>query len=217
MSNANQSSIQTRDHLYKILVIGDLGSGKTSIIKRYVHRFFSQHYRATIGVDFALKVLNWDESTLIRLQLWDIAGQERFGNMTRVYYKEAVGAFIVFDVTRKQTFDSVQNWKQDLDSKVQLPDGSNIPCVLLANKCDQQKEGIVTNPEKMDEYCKESGFHAWYETSAKDNINIDEAARSLVEKILAYDALLNNDSKKASDQFSLRDSDGQKRGKTCNC
>ncbi|CAG9814776.1 unnamed protein product [Phaedon cochleariae] len=217
MSNANQSSIQTRDHLYKILVIGDLGSGKTSIIKRYVHRFFSQHYRATIGVDFALKVLNWDESTLIRLQLWDIAGQERFGNMTRVYYKEAVGAFIVFDVTRKQTFDSVQNWKQDLDSKVQLPDGSNIPCVLLANKCDQPKEGIVTNPEKMDEYCKESGFHAWYETSAKDNINIDEAARSLVEKILAYDALLNNDSKKASDQFSLRDSDGQKRGKTCNC
>lgn len=62
------------------------------------------------------------------------AGQERFGNMTRVYYKDAVGAFIVFDVTRSATFDAVMKWKQDLDSKVQLPNGSSIPCILIANK-----------------------------------------------------------------------------------
>lgn len=153
------SSPEKREHLYKILVIGELGTGKTSFIKRYVHQFFSQNYRATIGVDFALKVLNWDQNTIIRLQLWDIAGnisfkinkfvrisnwdlflnnlflgQERFGNMTRVYYKEAVGAFIVFDVTRSATFDAVIKWKQDLDSKVQLPNGSPIPCILIANK-----------------------------------------------------------------------------------
>ena len=67
-----------REHLYKILVIGELGTGKTSFIKRYVHQFFSQNYRATIGVDFALKVLSWDAATTIRLQLWDIAGQVRF-------------------------------------------------------------------------------------------------------------------------------------------
>lgn len=66
---------ERREHLYKILVIGELGTGKTSIIKRYVHQFFSQHYRATIGVDFALKVLTWDQNTIIRLQLWDIAGK----------------------------------------------------------------------------------------------------------------------------------------------
>ncbi|KAK9505595.1 hypothetical protein O3M35_009607 [Rhynocoris fuscipes] len=64
-----------KECLYKILVIGELGTGKTSIIKRYVHQFFSQHYRATIGVDFALKVINWDPNTIIRLQLWDIAGK----------------------------------------------------------------------------------------------------------------------------------------------
>jgi Ras-related protein Rab-32 len=157
---------EKREHLYKILVIGELGTGKTSFIKRYVHQFFSQNYRATIGVDFALKVLNWDQDTIIRLQLWDIAGeclynwlffayvenisnyiifcggsgQERFGNMTRVYYKEAVGAFIVFDVTRSATFDAVIKWKQDLDSKVQLADGSPIPCILLANKVSEFDE-----------------------------------------------------------------------------
>lgn len=67
-----------QEHLFKVLVIGDLGVGKTSIIKRYVHQIFSQHYRATIGVDFALKVLNWDNHTVIRLQLWDIAGETGF-------------------------------------------------------------------------------------------------------------------------------------------
>ncbi|XP_046560975.1 ras-related protein Rab-32-like isoform X1 [Haliotis rubra] len=178
---------EKKEHLYKILVIGELGTGKTSIIKRYVHQFFSQHYRATIGVDFALKVLNWDADTLIRLQLWDIAGQERFGNMTRVYYKEAVGAFVVFDVTRTSTFEAVTKWKNDLDSKVQLPDGSPVPCVLLANKCDQAKEGLVNNASQMDDFCTEKGFIGWYETSAKENINIDEAARFLVTKILKKD------------------------------
>ncbi|XP_076326379.1 ras-related protein Rab-32-like [Tachypleus tridentatus] len=176
---------ERREHLYKILVIGELGTGKTSIIKRYVHQFFSQHYRATIGVDFALKVINWDTNTLIRLQLWDIAGQERFGNMTRVYYKEAVGAFIVFDVTRIATFDAVMKWKNDLNSKVHLPDGSDVPCVLLANKCDMPKEGIVNIPSQMEQFCEDNGFIGWYLTSAKDNINIEDAVKCLVSNILS--------------------------------
>lgn len=65
-----------KEHLYKVLVIGDLGVGKTSIIRRYVHQTYSTNYRATIGVDFALKVLNWDSET-VRLQLWDIAGENK--------------------------------------------------------------------------------------------------------------------------------------------
>lgn len=196
------------EHLYKVLVIGELGTGKTSIIKRYVHQFFSQHYRATIGVDFALKVVHWDQSTVIRLQLWDIAGQERFGNMTRVYYKEAVGAFIVFDVTRSSTFESVAKWKQDLDTKVQLPDGSPIPCVLLANKCDQPKEGIAASSAKMDEYCKEKGFAGWFETSAKDNINIDDAAKFLVGTILQNDQWSTSIKEEDSDKLDLNGKGG---------
>lgn len=176
------------EYLYKVLVVGDIGTGKTSIIKRFVHNIFSMHYKSTIGVDFALKVINWDANSIVRLQLWDIAGQERFGNMTRVYYKEAVGAMVVFDVTRVSTFEAVQKWKSDIDAKVTLPpDERPIPVVLLANKCDLAKEGFCQDKAKMEQYCQENRFIGWYETSAKDNIGIDPAARALVQEILKND------------------------------
>jgi len=176
------------EYLYKILVVGDIGTGKTSIIKRFVHGIFSMHYKSTIGVDFALKVINWDPKTEVRLQLWDIAGQERFGNMTRVYYKEAVGAMIVFDVTRVSTFEAVAKWKADIDAKVTYgADEKPIPVVLLANKCDLAKEGFVKTANEMDKYVKENNFLSWFETSAKDNINIDKAAKCLVAHILEND------------------------------
>ncbi|KAH0622365.1 hypothetical protein JD844_024613, partial [Phrynosoma platyrhinos] len=95
-----------------------------------------------------------------------LSGQERFGNMTRVYYKEAVGAFVVFDVTRGSTFEAVSKWKHDLDSKLLLPNGSPIPAVLLANKCDQKKDS-GPNPSQMEQFCKDGGFAGWFETSAK--------------------------------------------------
>lgn len=86
--------------------------------------------------------------------------------MTRVYYKEAVGAFVVFDVTRGSTFEAVSKWKHDLDSKVKLANGNPIPSVLLANKCDQKKESF-NSKALMDSFCKEAGFLGWFETSAK--------------------------------------------------
>jgi len=186
---ASQEDDGVTEYLYKILVVGDIGTGKTSIIKRFVHNIFSMHYKSTIGVDFALKVINWDPKTEVRLQLWDIAGQERFGNMTRVYYKEAVGAFIVFDVTRISTFEAVAKWKADIDAKVTYgPDDKPIPVVLLANKCDLAKEGgYVKNATEMDKYTNENGFIKWFETSAKDNVNIDKAAKFLVQHILEND------------------------------
>ncbi|XP_017291923.1 ras-related protein Rab-38 [Kryptolebias marmoratus] len=174
-----------RERLLKVLVVGDLGVGKTSIIKRYVHQVFSQHYRATIGVDFALKVLNWDKQTVVRLQLWDIAGQERYGNMTRVYYREAVGALVVFDMTRLSTFQAVLKWKRDLDSKVTLSDGRPVPAVLLANKCDHLSHGLCPKLPKLDNFAQDQGFLGWYETSAKDNTNIDAAITHLVKNILS--------------------------------
>src|SRR5207253_7773300 len=98
--DSNKYLTDREDRLYKILIVGDVSAGKTSIIKRYVYGTFSPHCKSTIGVDFALKVMKYND-TIVRLQLWDISGQERFGNMTRVYYKEAVAALIVFDIFNK--------------------------------------------------------------------------------------------------------------------
>eukprot|EP00996_Jenningsia_fusiforme_P004223 NODE_5030_length_727_cov_75.946903_g4671_i0.p1 GENE.NODE_5030_length_727_cov_75.946903_g4671_i0~~NODE_5030_length_727_cov_75.946903_g4671_i0.p1 ORF type:complete len:209 (-),score=49.84 NODE_5030_length_727_cov_75.946903_g4671_i0:54-680(-) len=180
------------EFLYKVLVVGDGGTGKTCMIRRYVHNIPPQNStKATIGVDFALKVLNWDRSKNITLQIWDIAGQERFGQMTRVYYQAAVGALVVYDVNRPETFDGVIKWKQDLDNKVFLGDSSNIPCLLLANKCDLPAIPQRTK-EELDQYCTENGFIGWFETSSKENINIEKAFRFLVEKILENDKRLDH-------------------------
>lgn len=96
-----------------------------------------------------------------------VAGQERFGNMTRVYYREAMGAFIVFDLTRPASFEAVTKWKEDLDSKLTLANGKHIATVLLANKCDQGNDVLTNNGIKMEQFCQENGFVGWYETSAK--------------------------------------------------
>ena len=222
-------SEEKKEYLFKILVIGEVGTGKTSIIKRYVHNFFSETYRATIGVDFALKILNWDSNTVVRVQLWDIAGrlvtsvyfdttnlmclqiigQERFGSMTRVYYREAVGAMVVFDATRLSTYEAAARWKHDLDNKLQLPNGQPVPTVLLANKCDQLRDtgsgpGLVASHSQLDEFCQQHGFIGWFETSAKENIKIDESARFLIEKVIENDKAINAHSEDVADNSLIR-------------
>mmetsp|Transcript_15887 Transcript_15887/g.49684 ORF Transcript_15887/g.49684 Transcript_15887/m.49684 type:complete len:217 (-) Transcript_15887:29-679(-) len=206
------------EYLFKVLVVGDIGTGKTSIIKRFVHNIFSTNYKSTIGVDFALKVIKWDDHTEVRLQLWDIAGQERFGNMTRVYYKEAVGALVVFDVTRVGTFEAVSKWKADIDSKVTLPPHDKpIPVVLLANKCDlPDAKEFLANREQMDAYCVSKGFIGWFETSAKDNVNIDKASQFLVQAILESDAVARGAAGGAADTVVLGGKGGADEG-GCAC
>ncbi|EZA62025.1 ras-related protein Rab-38 [Ooceraea biroi] len=176
------SHVGHKEHLFKLLVIGDYGVGKTALVRRYTEGKFSSNYKITIGADFAIKTLDWDPHTKINLQLWDIAGHERFGYMTRVYYKYAVAAALVFDISRAATFQSMKKWLNDLREKVTLPDGADIPIVLLANKCDVSV--AVTN-EQISKFCKESRIDAWYATSAKQNTNIDAAMHYLVEKVLS--------------------------------
>ena len=143
---------------------------------------FSSNYKLTIGVDFALKTVNWDDNTKINLQLWDIAGHERFGQMTRVYYKYAIAAIIVFDLTRPATFDSVLKWLNDVHSKVMLANQDSVPVVLLANKCDM--ENVKVESRVLSEFCRNNQIVNWFETSAKNNTNIDEAMNFLIDHIL---------------------------------
>ncbi|CDQ98715.1 unnamed protein product [Oncorhynchus mykiss] len=116
-------------------------------------------------------LLTWFKSQQLQQQYISVSvspvGQERFGNMTRVYYREAMGAFIVFDVTRPTTFEAITKWKEDLDSKLMLTNRESIATVLLANKCDQGREVLTNNGVKMDQFCKDNGFVGWFETSAK--------------------------------------------------
>uniref|UniRef100_A0A4W3GK26 RAB29, member RAS onco family n=1 Tax=Callorhinchus milii TaxID=7868 RepID=A0A4W3GK26_CALMI len=132
-----------------------------------------------LAVDFALKILEWSDTETVRLQLWDIAGQERFTSMTRLYYRQAGACIIMFDVTNVTTFWNCLKWKHDLDGKVTLMDGSPVPCVLLANK--------VSFERKM--FSKQNHFVGWIETSVKENKNINRAMRYVgwrVGRDLAY-------------------------------
>lgn len=178
------SSEKTRTHLFKIVVVGDMTVGKTSIIHRYVHGYFSENYKSTIGVDFALKIVNWDRETDVKLQLWDIAGQERFGNMTRIYYKEASGALIVFDLSRETTYKNILKWKEDIDEKVRLPNDNKLPVMLLANKSDLERNCPLKTDEDFEEFCKENEFEGWGLTSAKFGQGIDEVCNILIKKLV---------------------------------
>ncbi|KAH9523045.1 Ras- protein Rab-32B [Bulinus truncatus] len=179
----NSSANTVKEHLYKVLVIGEFGVGKTSIIRRYTEGYFSPNYKLTIGVDFALKSIEWSSDTKVNLQLWDIAGHERFGHMTRVYYKYAIAAIIVFDLSRPATFDSVLKWLEDVNSKVMLSNEQPVPVLLLANKCDIDDSSYET--DKLNSFCREKNFIGWFPTSAKTNQNVEEAMNFLIEHILS--------------------------------
>lgn len=166
---------------------------------------FLTHYWGVTAVDFAVKEIHWDDNTTVSLQLWDVAGfvgvfffsclvccvsmlraqttgHERFGTMTRVYYRYAIAAVIVFDVSRLGTFEAVTKWRDDINSKVVLPNGEQIPILLLANKCDLPD--VVVDHDRLNEFVRVNGFIGWYPTSAQDNINVDDAMKFLVAKIL---------------------------------
>lgn len=170
------------DYLFKVLVVGDSTVGKTSLLNRYVHDVFGKDYKATMGVDFALKVVQWSDTEMVRLQLWDIAGQERFTSMTRLYYKQASACIVMFDLTSHDSFRSCQMWKNDLDDKVTLPNGEPVPCILLANKCDLSPWALTR--EQIDKFSKENNFIGWTETSIKENKNVNESMRVLIERMM---------------------------------
>uniref|UniRef100_A0A8C6SVZ4 Ras-related protein Rab n=1 Tax=Neogobius melanostomus TaxID=47308 RepID=A0A8C6SVZ4_9GOBI len=167
----------------KILIIGDVNVGKTSLINRYVNGQFNKTCKTTVGVDFSLKTLHWSDKERVKLHLWDIAGQERFISMTRVYYKGALGCMVIFDITDSRSFLNCRLWKQDLDLKTLLPNGQPLPCILVANKCDLSQRAV--SADSIDMFSKANGFVSWVETSVKENRNVGEAMRRLVQEILS--------------------------------
>lgn len=155
------------DYIFKILVVGNSSSGKTSILNRFIDDNFNQSHISTIAVDLKIKNLEFNNKN-IKLQIWDLAGQERFKIITSSYYKEINAIIIVFDVTNKNSYDSIKNW---IDS-INMFAPKNINLILVGNKIDLNNIRVI---DKIDaEYMALDLDSIYIETSAKDNINIDK-------------------------------------------
>ena len=170
---------------FKVIVVGDAGTGKTSFIHQLVHQKFAPNTKATIGLDWREKQFKI-QGGYVTIQFWDISGQERFANVTRAYYQGAHGAIVCFDRSNLKSLETVSKWKKDIDSKVFVgggTDGYVIPCLLLANKCDLHNKGGIS-PDDLQAVCRKHRFISSFETSAKLNYNVQPAAEFLMQAMM---------------------------------
>ena len=165
------------NYLFKILIIGDSYVGKTNILKRFLHNQFDINTKETVGVEFGSKNYNMGEKDIVKAQIWDTAGQERYRAITKAYYKGAKGALLVYDISRKSSFDNIDNWLIDLRTN----GDKDIIIVLIGNKSDLIDKREVSKEEA--EIKAEQFNIAFLETSAKSGENIDKAFTEIIEQI----------------------------------
>jgi len=164
------------DHLFKLLLIGDSGVGKSCLLLRFSDDIFTDSFISTIGVDFKIRTIDLDGKR-IKLQIWDTAGQERFRTITSSYYRGAHGIIVVYDVTEQKSFDSIQKWLQEIDTFA----GPTVTKLLVGNKCDLDSQRVIQTP-KGEELAKSLGI-PFIETSAKTTKNVEEAFLRLTRNI----------------------------------
>ncbi len=173
----------TFQYMRKVVMIGAGGSGKTALVNRFLTQKFSEQYIVTIGSQFAVKTVTVDKdngrSVTVKLLVWDLAGQQRFDFIRSSYYKGAKGALLVFDVTRKNTYDALPNWIEETENAL----GQRIPIILLANKVDLADERVITS-EMARQFVEENGLNGYLETSALTGENVEHAFYLLAESSL---------------------------------
>ena len=164
------------DLIFKLVLIGDSGVGKTNILSRYINNEFSYSSKSTVGVEFGSKIIKTNDKN-IKIQIWDTAGQERYKSITSAYYKGAKGAFVVYDITRRDTFMNVDKWIGELKST----GNEDVFILLIGNKSDLEQERQVSTEEvtKKAEQLK----IAFCETSALEGKNIEYAFQTVVEEV----------------------------------
>ncbi|EMP28212.1 Ras-related protein Rab-13 [Chelonia mydas] len=155
------------DHLFKLLLIGDSGVGKTCLIIRFAEDNFTSTYISTIGIDFKIRTVEI-EGKKIKLQVWDTAGQERFKTITTAYYRGAMGIILVYDITDEKSFENIQNWMKSIKENA----SAGVERLLLGNKCDMETKRKVQR-ERAEKLAKEHGIR-FFETSAKSSVNVEE-------------------------------------------
>uniref|UniRef100_A0A7S0CXN5 Ras-related protein Rab n=1 Tax=Amorphochlora amoebiformis TaxID=1561963 RepID=A0A7S0CXN5_9EUKA len=178
-----------RKRAIKVIVVGNSKCGKTSIINRYVKNVFSNEYNYTIGCEYSKKEVEVTPEITVRLQLWDIAGQDRFIHLSRAFYKKSAGAILVWDVTRPATMEALRGWKKEIDKDLieeAKRKGSKVPVIMIANKVDLLP-GVSKSIEvgaQAQELAEELDLDGWFIGSAKLDDNISEAMMFLLKKIV---------------------------------
>ena len=177
MSNKKTALAEEYDLMFKILLLGDSGVGKSSLLLRYTKNEFISDMRSTIGVEFALKYITIDNYQL-KIQIWDTAGMERYRSITNAYYKGAKGVIVLYDICRKKSFENVDKWIDDFKSKAD----DDAVIILIGNKSDLDDKREVSKEEG--ESKAQMNKFAFMETSAKDNNNVQKAFETLFSEIV---------------------------------
>ena len=168
------------DHLLKILLVGDSGTGKTSILLSFTSDSFAEKDKPTIGVDLKVKMLTYQQKKL-KLTIWDTAGQERFRTLTSAYYRGAHAILLVYDVTSRKSFENIKEWLSEVNDYCTSDD---VIKMLVGNKIDKSESRLVQKMEAM-EFARANNM-LFVETSAKTSVGVQYAFLELVQKVLAY-------------------------------
>ncbi|XP_007947200.2 ras-related protein Rab-12 [Orycteropus afer afer] len=166
------------DFKLQVIIIGSRGVGKTSLMERFTDDTFCEACKSTVGVDFKIKTVEL-RGKKIRLQIWDTAGQERFNSITSAYYRSAKGIILVYDITKKETFDDLPKWMKMIDKYA----SEDAELLLVGNKLDCETDREITR-QQGEKFAQQITGMRFCEASAKDNFNVDEIFLKLVDDIL---------------------------------
>ncbi|WOL17945.1 ras-related protein RABA5c-like [Canna indica] len=182
---------EVEEYLFKVVIIGDSAVGKSNLLSRYARNEFNLHSKATIGVEFQTQSMDIDGKE-VKAQIWDTAGQDRFRAVTSAYYRGAFGALVVYDVSRRSTFDSVARWLDELNTH----SDTTVAKMLVGNKCDLSSIREVS-VEEGTRLAEAEGLF-FIETSALDSTNVKTAFEIVIKEIY------NNVSRKVLDSHSYK-------------
>ncbi|NXP75591.1 RAB9B protein, partial [Ramphastos sulfuratus] len=173
--------------LLKVILLGDGGVGKSSLMNRYVTNKFDSQAFHTIGVEFLNRDLEVD-GRFVTLQIWDTAGQERFKSLRTPFYRGADCCLLTFSVDDRQSFENLSNWQKEFVYYADVKDPERFPFVVLGNKIDKIERQVST--EEAQTWCMENGNYPYLETSAKDDTNVAVAFEEAVRQVLAVEEQL---------------------------
>ncbi|CAK5108743.1 unnamed protein product [Meloidogyne enterolobii] len=201
--------------LLKVIILGDSGVGKTSLMNQYVNKRFSNQYKATIGADFLTKDITIDDR-VVTMQIWDTAGQERFQSLGVAFYRGADCCVLVYDLTYAPSFKNLESWRDEFLVQASPRDPENFPFVLLGNKVDNEAARAI-HAKRAEGWCQSKCNMPYFEVSAKEALNVDEAFMEIAKAALARDAQ-ETENPSFPDQINLRaPSTSQQRQNSCNC